>query len=263
MGSENVGEVVGEVVGSEVVGAEVGDMVGSELVGEPVGDTVGSEVVGASVGDVVGDPAVGDTEGTAVGAEDDGDTDGDIVGDSVHPTQVNRHPARKHVVGFALGAWSGCGVVGFMVGVLSTIGGAVGLGALGGGSFTVSGSCPSSARAARSTNCAIACASFLVQCAWPCPSAVAAIIAVSVIRSSCRLRVRRGLVHSCRWVVIVHDRTRVLTWTRRPSTSVSIATVVRSVAANGVGKNTQASRLGCLRCSSGPNRRTMTCTASG
>ena len=128
------------------------------------------------------------------------------------------------VVGLVTGALGGL-VAGVVVG--SALGDVVGLGALGGGSHSVSGSCPSSARPVRSMNCAIACVSSLVQCGWPGPSVVNAAISGSIVCSSCLLRASRGLALSCRWVVIVHERTRVLTWTMRPSTSVSIATVVK------------------------------------
>ena len=92
VGSDVVGESVGDAVGSEVVGDAVGsDVVGDsdgDVVGsEVVGDTVGSEVVGDSVGDVVGSEVVGD----AVGFEVVGDDVGDAVGRRVHPEQEKRH----------------------------------------------------------------------------------------------------------------------------------------------------------------------------
>ena len=48
LGSEVVGEIVGDVVGIQLVG--LGEVVGSEV----AGDAVGSELVGEIAGDVVG-----------------------------------------------------------------------------------------------------------------------------------------------------------------------------------------------------------------
>ena len=84
------GEVVGDSVGSEVTGFAEGDMMGSELVGDTVGDVVGSAVVGGTIGEIVTSEVVGKTDGDSVGLNVVG-----VVGDSVHPTWVNRHLARK------------------------------------------------------------------------------------------------------------------------------------------------------------------------
>lgn len=87
VGADVVGDTVGEVVGVDVIGDTVGEMVGFELIGEVVGDAVGLEVVGEVVGDAVGPEVVGEMVGDAVGVE----VVGDIVGERVTPQQVALH----------------------------------------------------------------------------------------------------------------------------------------------------------------------------
>ena len=72
---DRVGDnVVGRVVGAND-GARVGDNVGIRVVGADDGtEVVGSEVVGETVGDLVGSDVVGEIDGEAVGSEVVGDT---------------------------------------------------------------------------------------------------------------------------------------------------------------------------------------------
>ena len=51
LGSEVVGEIVGDAVGIQLAG--LGEVVGSEVVGDIAGDAVGSELIGEIDGDVV------------------------------------------------------------------------------------------------------------------------------------------------------------------------------------------------------------------
>ena len=67
-------------MGTDVVGNAVGDWVGTADVGVKEGDRVGLEVVGKVVGEAVGLARVGDAVGESVGADD--------VGDHVRTTQV-------------------------------------------------------------------------------------------------------------------------------------------------------------------------------
>ena len=66
VGSEVVGDTVGDSVGSEVVGPLDGEVVGSEVVGEVDGDVVGSDVVGEAVGSEVVGVCVGDSVASLV-----------------------------------------------------------------------------------------------------------------------------------------------------------------------------------------------------
>ena len=80
VGSDEVGDPLGNALGCDTVGAEVGTKVGTDEVGDTLGEVVGSEVVGTPVGTEVGLCDVGDKLGDEVGSENVGDSLGAMVG---------------------------------------------------------------------------------------------------------------------------------------------------------------------------------------